>query len=562
AAMEGTTISAAEAADPLIKSETLDQGSNALLITSEPFCTKNLESNDPPLYEPFDCEQSQLATATFQQIYKQTGAAGDAQSFVLGNRNEEIVDQNQAASGRRHMDSIALDLTGDGIDTFVSAWEAPNQKVKLYLSLPISTTIQERRLEAAGTLAPSTDSGAGGGDNGHIHLAAGDLTGDGAEEFVVAYQSAESGAVGNKLQLEVYANHGGQLPQLLASIADEELPERPARYARFDVTVGDFDGDGNAEVALAYLRQNADGAGNWGIFVRIYDLVDTQLAPKAGGLVFIAPPDPDKTRLADLNLAVASGDVDQDGADEIAVVSGAFRTVEDVDPGGDDTYIVLADVGAGGSEDPLAQVSGHTWSGLNVIEQSQNSPTDVAVADLNNDGRAEIVLAVGPQIFLYTADDQLTPVLRLSYDAKQDGLPAVQDVTQRLSYSFLGVRKVGADRVEIALAAPTLSPESGSLAQSISLVVYTAAADLQSLTLVASQLNSNRIKSAPDQYRRFALAVGGPNGLRLGEPVLKGTATRVSQPLVILKAPPTHYDILDGEAYDVSDCYGEDVRFV
>ena len=39
--------------------------------------------------------------ATFQQIYKQTGPTAVNQRFMLGNRVEERVDQNQAAAGRR-----------------------------------------------------------------------------------------------------------------------------------------------------------------------------------------------------------------------------------------------------------------------------------------------------------------------------------------------------------------------------------------------------------------------------------------------------------------------------
>jgi hypothetical protein len=90
--------------------------------------------------------------------------------------------------------------------------------------------------------------------------------------------------------------------------------------------------------------------------------------------------------------------------------------------------------------------------------------------------------------------------------------------------------------------------------------VYTATSNLGALTLVAKELNTNQITTKPQDYRRFALAVGGPNSLRLREPTYKGRVTKVSQPLVVVKAPPTHFDIVGGTVYDISDCLNADVR--
>lgn len=560
--VQAQAINPADADDPLLRSGVLDQGSNMLLVTSEPFCTAPPNANNTPPYpyEPNNCPNNPFdpanpkAIATFPQIYKQLGSDAGSQHFLLGNRLEERIDQNQAAAGRRRLDSIAVDLTGQGFDSFVSAWEGPTQTIKIQLVQPISTTLQERRLTLAGPLAPGNSND----NNGHIHLAAGDLTGDGGEEFVVAYQGADA-----KIHLTVFANGGESLPQVLASIADEALPLTPLYFARFGVTVGDFDGDGNAEIALATVRQNPSDADNWSVFLRVYDLVGAALQPKSGQIVFIAPPKPSNTGLADVNLVLTSGDFDGDGVAEIAVVAGHYLTVPDVDPGGDDTFITLAKLGddlATPAMDPLAAVSKTTVTALDLLQPDRNSPTDVAAADLNNDGHAEVILAVGPELFLYSVDNQLNATQQLRYDTKQDGMPAVQAETYRLGYRVLGVRYVGGGRVEIALAAPTVSVESGSLRQSMNLVVYMAAGNLQSLSLVAAQLNSTPIVTEPGEYRHFALAVGGPNNLRLGDYTKRGTVTQVSQPLVIVKAPPTHFDRFGDVAYDVSDCFPEDVR--
>jgi hypothetical protein len=555
-------VTAPAADDPLLRSAVLDEGSNTLLVTSEPFCTAPpAANNNPPYpYDPNNCPTNPVdpandkAIATFQQIYKLTGPSAANQRFTLGNRVEERVDQNQAAAGRRRMDSIAVDLTGQGIDTFVSAWEGPTQTVKIFISQAISTTLQERRLTLDAPLAP----GNSGDTNGHIHLAAGDLTGDGAEEFVVAFQGADA-----KIHLTAFANRGDSLPQVLATVADEALPLTPLHFARFGLTLGDFDGDDKAEVALAYVRQNPNNPDNWSVFLRVYDLVGDQLQPKVGQTVFTAPPKPNNTFLADVNLVLTSGDFDQNGAAEVAVVTGRQLTVQDVDPGGDDTFLTLVKLGDNlgtPTVDPLEAVTKTTLTGLDILQPDRNSPTDVAAADLNNDGRIEIVLAVGPDIILYSVDNQLNATQQLRYDTMKNGMPAVQLETHQLGYRVLGVRPVGGGRVEIALAAPTVSPSSGSMRQSMNLVVYTATSNLQNLTLVASQLDSNPIVTEPNDYRHFALAVGGPTNLQLGNYSKKGTATAISQPLIVVKAPPTHFDLFGDESFDVSDCFPEDVR--
>ena len=551
--------------DPLVQSEVLDRGSNSFFVTSEPFCTtpRDPNSSQPFPYEPRNCPEdptrpgvNPVEMATFQQIYKQKDANSTGPDFTYGNRLEERVDQNQAATNRRHLDSIAVDLSGQGFDSFVSAWEGPNQSIKVYVTQAVSLTLQESRFTIDGPLVP----GAAGAENGQIRLAAGDMTGDGAEEFAVAWQGADG-----LIHTNIYANRGASLPELLVSVADEPLPVSPALYAQFAVTLGDFDGDQQAELALIATRQDlADvGPGQWNLYLRVYDFVNNMLVPKAGGLIFNGPAEPNGTGLANLNLDLTSGDFDQDGKAELALVAGARRSAPSFDPGGDDLFVLLLRLGDDPNTptvDGLERVVNSTMTALDILVPSHNSPINLAAADLNQDGRADLVLAVGTDLLLFSVDDQLQATQQLRHDTMGDGLPGVQAETARLSYRFLGVRQVNANRVEIAVAAPTLSPESGSLRQSMNLVVYITSSNLQSVTLVAKTLNTNPIESAAGDYRTFALAVGGPNQLQLGSYTKRGTVTQVGQPLVIVKAPPTHYDIFGEESFDVSDCFTEDVR--
>jgi hypothetical protein len=64
--------------------------------------------------------------------------------------------------------------------------------------------------------------------------------------------------------------------------------------------------------------------------------------------------------------------------------------------------------------------------------------------------------------------------------------------------------------------------------------------------------------------RPMALVAGdfGGDGIRAGKPK-RFTQTDIVEPIVILNAPPTHFDIFDGKNYDVAKCYsGAGCQFV
>src|SRR5690606_30095233 len=57
-------------------------------------------------------------------------------------------------------------------------------------------------------------------------------------------------------------------------------------------------------------------------------------------------------------------------------------------------------------------------------------------------------------------------------------------------------------------------------------------------------------------FRRYEIAMGSFDGLmfRLGDPE-HSVASIISHTLVILNAPPVHFDVFDGEIFDVNRCY-------
>src|SRR5690606_39845932 len=65
-----------------------------------------------------------------------------------------------------------------------------------------------------------------------------------------------------------------------------------------------------------------------------------------------------------------------------------------------------------------------------------------------------------------------------------------------------------------------------------------------------------QINGGNSEYRNYAIALGDLDGdrVRLGTPT-RYQITDILQPMVILNAPPIHFDIINGTAYDLNKCY-------
>lgn len=134
----------------------------------------------------------------------------------------------------------------------------------------------------------------------HTNLAVGDINGDGWLDVAVAVgmdRKRDRGGGG----VRVYFNQGGQLAVEPAYVTQD-------RYGTFSCALGDVDGDGDLELAVASLRETDGGQGP----VRIYENRDGTLSPlpqwhsademMAGNLLFA---DVDRDGLLDLVVAAS-----------------------------------------------------------------------------------------------------------------------------------------------------------------------------------------------------------------------------------------------------------------
>ena len=179
---------------------------------------------------------------------------------------------------------------------------------------------------------------------GGVRVAAGDINGDGRAEVITA-----GGQPGNDARVDVFAAlQSNFLPPSLRTIR----PFGPELRSGLHVAAADFTGDGRADIVVA--GETADGP-----LVKVYDGI--------GGLVM--------TRrafdtIAFGSLRVAAGDVDDDGDPDI---------------------VVAGDTPAG----PLIYAFSMDWVPLFSVPGIDVNES-IAVADVDGDGRDEILASVGP----------------------------------------------------------------------------------------------------------------------------------------------------------------------
>jgi hypothetical protein len=494
--------------DPSIGGSTLVQSSEIFLLWGEGPGQNSMKSN--------------------QRIFRYIDSSAlPAQQRIVG--SQKHIDS--AVAGNLQMDVATADFNGDKYQDVVAAWEGPNHTISLLLPHIDPQTLSWSTVSRSAVTGPVTSYA--GEQRGRIFVKAGDIDGDPLDEFVLAYQGADS-----TIHLEVYEVDSSLNPTLKASIHDQYLSPIPTTLARFTIALGDLNGDFEDEIILAVVDSGAGGTGRWGLSVRVYDIDGTTLVSKAKATVFIQPTD----NVLDMNVALATGNFDNDIEDEIA-----FAFVMNRDGTDDDTYLYLLK----SSYDLSTLTFDESQRASRKSISNELKPLALAAGDLNADFKNEIVLGLGGTFYVYEPDN----LLHLSFNFSGGG--QFEDVEDnRLSYNFLALRDVNRDnRTDIVIAKNTYG--SGDNLQKFSLSVYQIDSSFRFAILKGSKSSTDSaVDNGGGSYRHYALALGDFNGdrIRLGTPT-RSSLTNIVQPLVVLNAPPIHFDVFNGTRYDIGKCY-------
>ena len=468
-----------------------------------------------------------------QKVYKY---ASGATSLPIDERlisiDKHVSDKK--VSGNGQIDVATGNFNSDAFDDIVGIWEGENGTIDVLMpqfdstesmwTTNIQTTI-------AGPVTPY-----GGKARGRMFIRTGDFDADNQDEFIVAYHGADS-----TIHINVYDTEGTLNVQSSVYINDESLLPIPTSFARFWISTGDLDGDEDDEIILAGFKPNAfEGSGRWGIYVKVYDLINNKLVPKAYRIIHGEP----TYNVSSLNLGVTTGQFNSDPKDEIGFVC-TFNNNDET--GEDDTFIYLIEASA--NLDSLAIDRTKTKSLF--CNSNELGALSISAGDLNADERDELVFAVGGTFYVYESDDLLNLYQKNNGGALTGGIN-----DDLYSYNFLDLENIdGQSGAEIVLIKNYYSGEEDP--QSFSINVFTASKNLDTLTLIVNKTNDEEIPNNLPK-RNYAIALGNFDGFdfRIGKPK-HYMQYGAFQPLVILNAPPVHFDILNGNEFDINGCYHE-----
>ncbi|MCZ6818344.1 MAG: T9SS type A sorting domain-containing protein [Calditrichaeota bacterium] len=433
--------------------------------------------------------------------------------------------------GNENMVVVTGDMNGDGFDDIVSAWESPDGRVFLMLSLIDSNTLEFIRstnqgVSLAGLPTQETP------DSGQIRLTTGDFLGDGRDEIAVAYD--ENGKV--LITVWKFADNGGSLLQLVTGI-DDEAVAGTGDNALFDIAAADLNQDGDKELMLVGVEGS--------IYLKVYDF------DESGALVAKLRATPGYTVSGDIiALAADAGDFDADGREEVGIGVSSHQSGE--------LFASAHFVHTNLALDEFLASSANSLE-ISVNPSGNLRAGSAAAGDLNADGADELVVASGNKVMIFGAQsssDGLVPVLQDDFtgDGSED------DQAYYFTRDYIDVADVDRDRKEEVIFLGNAYNFGGQDARQsfhISIWGNTAQSGIDMALKGRRQSYLDETVSDNLDFRRhYAVAFGDFNGdgIRAGTP-RRFSKTEIVQPLVILNAPPVHFDVLGGVGYDLNSCF-------
>ena len=489
-----------------------------------------------------------------QKLYDFVSFGNPAIEDSLQGQAREDLSGSFPIEGQRGLAVVSGDFDNNGTDEIVAIWEGVNQSIVAHhptvgldtsgdlpaLDWDQNTTYE---LKPAGTI--STFDGTGP----HLKMATGQFDDDGAQDVVIGYLDANG-----FVHLEVFAVEGNQLqsqfdaPLLELPINAERTPERSVQ---FDINTGDLNDDGIDEILIAASREvitdcTASSNKCWAATAYVYEVAGASFM-EAGQIDLFSKTDNSNEWLS--AIGIESGDFDGNGTLDVAALLEWSNN----------------------SSQSFWRLYGLTWDGssfdLQHDEQEHQTtgntgfPLALKASDMDFDGKDELILA-HRVLEVYAADTLFSSFNKIAggnfQSSDQDNgryMLAVADVdgASRMWYST-DDRSV--HRPEIIVSRTFEISDNGGISvdRTSSIDVYRFTPSQFNLDLLSQK--SRDLISDNSSGWQMALVAGnfGDRGIRVGPPTFY-RETEIVQPLVILNAPPLHFDAFDGNTFDVSNCY-------
>lgn len=511
---------------------------------------------------PTESDSCQLLTYNFTGSISPEGS-----NTYHGLPNQIYLKMNDIAAG---------DFNGDGKDDLVMAQTFQNNEVKLIIPV----------LEGFYLMGPSHWEAVIGNlylghvtahhlDYTNIRIISGNFDDDAAQEFALAFWNDTN----KKISIRIYNANQLNAPQLAASIDTDYLDPNLEDAARFDITAGDFNGDGIDEIFLAagYIVEGS----TFGVFARVLKcaLQNSQIIECVRHNEIYKYNTGSTTNNEGQwveRIVVATADFNNDKRDEAVLAfqerDAKWEDTNGVWPGGWDystwTNFVLRPLKVEADLQSIysnAELQVHHYTGWVTHIRDQGwayyaliggNAMSLATGDLNLDGRDEILWQFNGCLRGYTVNNSL-------------------QVTEVITYNGVG-RYSDPSIKTLAVADLNVNPNEELWLPEIIMFDWEGPGGGPSLQILRASLNSTKQivgytkltqlgGQSTYNYNPIALAVGDfdGDGVRFGKPNYH-QAKNVSQPVVILNAPPIHFDVLS-DTFDINMCFNEHIgseRFI
>ena len=465
-------------------------------------------------------------------------------------------------------DMVTSDLDGDSLSEIVNVW-IENNAVQIAVLKPdpsllsIDSLATWQKIVRLQKKDPALYHDNIGNNLPEVVLVqSGNFDADPQREFVVAYW-ADDGSGNGFVNLTVYDVDDTLGVFEKGSIMDQPVPKPPKinlcedGMSLFDIECGDFNGDGTDEILLGG-REPASPSG-WQFFAKIYsyDAQSGNILARVKDTLFIQP-DP-QYDVADLNLAVGHF-ISMNNEQAIAgfYQYNPYSLANDTPDTVSFTVIpfevnnLLNEINVG----PLEIQKKDTLEAQCMYFRTST----LKAADVNNDGLDEILSA-------FSISNDWYPLMNTFKIYQMDAdlnlsLWADLDLITDNYYATIAVGNIRRETEGMTPYSEFTLPDRydihpyrrGSMYQ----IRYNEDDSFQKVVLLHKD-NENLSLSGKSEPVEIAECDGD---IRLGSPK-RYSATDILQPLVILNAPPIHFDVLDGQSYDVCTSYNaNDPQFV
>ena len=371
------------------------------------------------------------------------------------------------------------------------------------------------------------------------------------DEFVLAYW-ADDGTGNGFVNLTVYDVDDTLGVFEKGSIMDPEIFE-PLKIdlcedvlKLFDIECGDFNGDGIDEILLGG-REPASPYG-WQFFTRLYtyDQTSEDITEQVHQIVYVEP----DTLYDVAELNIATGHFTTADKEQAIVSFCQYNPYARDNATADTVSFTLVPVEA---NDLLTEIN----AGPAVVQKNDTLVTDCMCGrvstlkgeDLNFDGLEEIVSAFSVSESYNHPALKTIKIYQLQTDLQMSVWADLDSITDfyNANIAIGNIRKESEE--DIPYSELVLTTFTGA---SLYQLKYNAAGVFEQALLL---IENNKDFYTWGKSESIQIAECDAN-IHLGSPS-RFSATDILQPLVILNAPPIHFDVFDDQTFDVCTSYNE-----